>query len=207
MLKHHGYNVTILEKEDFSSRRGYDAGISIRDEVLDFLRKHDRVKRDMTIECPPGTNLSLDGKPTVQRGQTMTLTSWALLISILRATFDGTTSEAVPEAPPFQASDGIGIYISKARVSKLGEDGGRLRVEYENLAQKNEEKILTDIIIVADGSNSSVRKLLVANVERKYAGYMLWRGTAREELVDSKWNDLYSAKSTFSSQKGNSLLT
>jgi 2-polyprenyl-6-methoxyphenol hydroxylase-like FAD-dependent oxidoreductase len=206
MLMHHGYTVTILEKEDLFSRQGFDAGISIREEVIGFLKKHDRVKPNMTITCPPGSLISLDGKPTAQRGQTMTLTSWALLIRVLRANFDGKTSKAVPNAPKPQEDDGKATYKSKACVVGIKEVGDKVQIEYEDFDSQRKEKISADFVIVADGSNSSTRSILIPEVKRVYAGYMLWRGTTREEAVDRKWNEIYSAKSTFSFTKGSYLL-
>jgi 2-polyprenyl-6-methoxyphenol hydroxylase-like FAD-dependent oxidoreductase len=201
MLKHHGYTVTILEKEDLLSRQGFDAGISIRDEVISFLKKHDRVKRDITITCPPGTLISVDGKPVAQRGQTMNLTSWPLLISVLRANFDGMTSKAVPAAPMPEDSDGKAVYMSKTRVMGIEEVGDEVQIEYEDLDSKKTDKISASLIIVADGSNSSTRGMLIPDVKRTYAGYMLWRGTTSEKAVDPKLNELYSGKFSFSFHK------
>lgn len=53
MLKHHGHNVTILEQEVSPRREGYDAGIKLGPANEEFLRRHDRVKRDMIIKCDP----------------------------------------------------------------------------------------------------------------------------------------------------------
>ncbi|KAF2643544.1 FAD/NAD(P)-binding domain-containing protein [Massarina eburnea CBS 473.64] len=208
MLKHHGYTVTILEKEDLVSRPGYDAGLSIRSEVLDFLEKHDRVKRDMFIACEPGTLISLDGKPKAQRGQTMTLTSWALLVGVLRANFDGRTSKAIPIVPEDRDSDGTATYISGARVINVRDLGEKVQIDYEDAVDETKEmmSISADFVVVADGSNSSIRSILVPEVERKYAGYMLWRGTTREGIIGQEWNDLYSEKSTFSFGKGQYIL-
>jgi 2-polyprenyl-6-methoxyphenol hydroxylase-like FAD-dependent oxidoreductase len=141
MLKHHGYTVTILEKQDLVARSGFDAGLSIRDEVLAFLAKHDRVKRDMLITCPPGSNISLDGKPSAQRGQTMTLTSWALLVHVLRANFDGRVSAAVPVAPGSREGDGRGTYISNALVLGLKDVGEKVEVVYEDGGGRNMELV------------------------------------------------------------------
>jgi flavin-dependent dehydrogenase len=76
MLKHHGYDVTILEQETSPSRQGDDAGITIGPAVQRFLEKHDRVKRDMVIPRPPGVRININGEPGAQHGQTMVNTSW-----------------------------------------------------------------------------------------------------------------------------------
>jgi hypothetical protein len=83
MLKHHGYNVTVLEQETSPSRQGYDAGITVGPAVQDFLKEHDRVNREMVITCPPGVKININGEPKAQRGQTMVNTSWGLLVSVI----------------------------------------------------------------------------------------------------------------------------
>lgn len=117
MLKHHGYTVTILEREISPSRQGYDAGIKIGPAVLNFLEKHDRVKRDMIMTCSPGVKINIEGKPKAQQGQTMTNTSWGLMMSVLRANFDGLTSKAVPLAPKPIGSDGEALFWHGALVT------------------------------------------------------------------------------------------
>lgn len=197
MLKHHGYSVTILEQEVSSSREGYDAGIKIGPAVEAFLNKHDRVKRDMTITCPPGFVINLEGKPKAQRGQTMITTSWGLITSVLRANFDGFTTAAVPVAPELKDSDGVATFRSGARATSVNEVGDQAEVKFENFESGIIETLKASLVIVADGSNSSIRRAFLPNIEREYLGYICWRGTVAEERIDDKWNDLYAEKATF----------
>jgi 2-polyprenyl-6-methoxyphenol hydroxylase-like FAD-dependent oxidoreductase len=196
MLKHHGYNVTILEQEVSPSRQGYDAGIKIGPAVEAFLNKHDRVKRDMTIICPPGFMINMEGKPKAQRGQTMVTTSWGLIISVLRANFDGFTSAAVPIAPELKPSDGKATFRSGARATSINEVGDQAEVKLLNVESGMTETLKAGIVIVADGSNSGIRNTLLPDVKREYLGYMCWRGTVREENIDDQWNELYAEKAT-----------
>jgi 2-polyprenyl-6-methoxyphenol hydroxylase-like FAD-dependent oxidoreductase len=197
MLKHHGYNVTILEKEAGTFRAGYDAGIKIGAEVLEFLENHDRVKRDMMITCFPNTLFDVTGKPNPQRGaQILTMTSWGLFIQVLRANFDGTTSIGVPVAPETMESDGKAVFKSGTRaIGFEEEEGGRVKVEFIN--EGTTETLTASMLIVADGSNSNMRSILLPDVKKEYVGYMCWRGTVQEEEVDEKWNEMYSDKVTF----------
>jgi 2-polyprenyl-6-methoxyphenol hydroxylase-like FAD-dependent oxidoreductase len=196
MLKHHGYNVTILEQEVSPSRQGYDAGIKIGPAVEAFLNKHDRVKRDMTITCPPGFMINMEGKPKAQRGQTMVTTSWGLIVSVLRANFDGFTSAAVPVAPELKHSDGKATFRSGARATSVNEFGDQAEVKLLNIESDMTEALKASIVIVADGSNSGIRNTLLPDVKREYLGYMCWRGTVREENIDDKWNELYAERAT-----------
>lgn len=208
MLKHHGYTVTILEQSASESRHGYDAGIKIGPEVEQFLEKHDDVKYDMVITCLPGVNISIDGRPKPGRGQTIVNTSWGLFNSILRANFDGRVCKAIPVAPAKRAGDGVARYVHGARVTDVKEEAeaGRVQVWYEDVDGTARDPLVTDMVIVADGSTSSTRRILLPEVERRYAGYMCWRGTVAEECVDEKWNELYAEKTTFHLMKNTYLL-
>jgi 2-polyprenyl-6-methoxyphenol hydroxylase-like FAD-dependent oxidoreductase len=206
MLKHHGYNVTILEQETSPSRQGYDAGIKIGPAVEEFLNKHDRVKRNMTITCPPGFMINMEGKPKAQRGQTMVTTSWGLMVSVLRANFDGFTSTAVPVAPEPKHSDGKATFRSGARVTSVNEVEGQAEVQFLDAEKGVTEVLKASIAIVADGSNSGIRSTLLPDVKREYLGYMCWRGTVREENIDDKWNELYAEKATLQLMDKNYLL-
>jgi len=196
MLKHHGYNVTILEQETSPSRQGYDAGISIGPAVQDFLEKHDRVKREMTIKSPPGVKFNIHGEPRAQRGRTMVSTSWGLLVSVLRANFDGRTSKAVRVAPESQDGDGKATFRFGTRVTGVDDVDGKVSVQFEDVDTGATQTLTAGLVIVADGSNSSIRKALLPDVKREYLGYMCWRGTAREDQIDQKWNKLHAEKMT-----------
>jgi 2-polyprenyl-6-methoxyphenol hydroxylase-like FAD-dependent oxidoreductase len=200
MLKHHGYNVTILEQEVSAFRhRGYDAGIKIGPAVDEFLKKHDRVKREMTVTCPPGFLINIEGKPKMHRGQTVITTSWGLMISVLRANFDDFTSTAVPVAPGPQEGDGEAIFRFAARATSVdvNEVDGKAEVHFLDAKSGMTQVLRASMAIVADGTNSSIRRTLLPDTQRNYLGYMCWRGTAREEDVGEKWNELYAERATF----------
>jgi 2-polyprenyl-6-methoxyphenol hydroxylase-like FAD-dependent oxidoreductase len=200
MLKHHGYNVTILEQEVSAFRhRGYDAGIKVGPAVDEFLEKHDRVKREMTVRCPPGFVINIEGKPKLQRGQTVITTSWGLLVSVLRANFDGFTSTAVPIAPGPQKGDGEATFRFGACATRVDVDkiDGKAEVHFLDAKSGTSHILRASMAIVADGTNSSMRRTLLPDTQRNYLGYMCWRGTAREEDVHEKWNELYAEKTTF----------
>lgn len=197
MLRNHGYNVTILEQEISPRREGYDAGIKVGPANEEFLKRHDRVKRDMIIKCDPGFMIDVNGRPKPQHGQTMLMTSWGLMVSVLRANFDGLTSTAVPVAPEPQTSDGKADFRFGTRVTDLEDIDDRVKVSFMNANSGTTEVVIADIAVVADGSNSAIRQMLLPDVKREYSGYMCWRGTVREGDIDEKWNSIYSEKATF----------
>lgn len=197
MLKHHGYNVIILEQ--FSGTRdGYDAGITIGPEVKGFLAKHDRVQRPFALTCTPPLNINIQGKPRLEHKQTLVMTCWALLSKVLRANFDGVTSKAVPVAPVPRPSDGVVEYRSGARVTAVRDIGDRVEVSYEDVDSHATTTISASLVIVADGSTSSMCKQLAPEVNRKYAGYICWRGTISESCIkNTEFNEKYSGKLAF----------
>ncbi|KAL1612161.1 hypothetical protein SLS60_000385 [Paraconiothyrium brasiliense] len=206
MLKHHGYDVTVLEQ--FSGTRdGYDAGITIGPDVMSFLAKHDRVQCPFALTCTPPIKFNIHGKPRLEHKQTMVMTCWALLSKILRANFDGVTSNAVPVAPESRATDGTVEYRSGCRVLDVKDMGSRVEVHYEDAGSHVRTAISAGLVVVADGSNSSIRKLLAPDVERQYAGYICWRGTVSESSVENKgFNEKYSGKVAFHFMKGNYII-
>ncbi|PSN70503.1 hypothetical protein BS50DRAFT_632377 [Corynespora cassiicola Philippines] len=134
MLKHHGYNVTIIEQEASTFRPGYNAGMSLRGEAGAFLEAHDRVGRDMVIEGTSGEN-----RPAPQRGITLRNTSWGLLVRVLRANFDGVMSKAVPVAPATRKGSGKTMFKNGVRGVNLQEAGQKVTVERTLLSDVNRD--------------------------------------------------------------------
>lgn len=192
MLKHHGYTVTILEQQEASTaRQGFDAGIHMGPDVQSFLKEHDRVRRDFTVTCTPSVKYNVHGRPKLERGQTLVMTSWGLLWTILRANFEWYRSEIVPVAPRAGETDGVVEYRNGARVVDVRDVGDRVEVRFEDVRAQTGHSISADLVIVADGSGSSMRSVLMPGVTRQYAGYMCWRGTVKERLIDDETNKLY----------------
>lgn len=197
MLKHHGYNVTILEQEVSTSRQGYDAGIKLGPNILSFMKNHNRVNREYKIDSVSPVTFNADGKAKPAHKQTMIATSWGLFGSILRANFSGTSSTAVPEAPESKSGDGKVKYRNGARVTDLKDVGDKIQVHFEDTTSGLGESISADLVVVADGSNSSIRGMLMPEVKRQYAGYVCWRGTVPEDAIEARYNQEYAEKFTF----------
>lgn len=184
MLKHHGHNVTILEKEISDERHGYDTGIKIGPDVHDFLNKHCHVSREFTITCKAPVKFNIEGKPKHEHSQTMTSTNWSLFMRILRANFDGIPLEAVPSAS--KSEQGNVTFRHGAKAVDIEEVGSNLQVRFEDAINGGMHSVTSDLVIVADGSTSSLRKKLLPGVERRYSGYVSWRGTVPEDAVTDK---------------------
>jgi 2-polyprenyl-6-methoxyphenol hydroxylase-like FAD-dependent oxidoreductase len=198
MLKNHGHGVTILEKAISDDRHGYDTGIKIGPDVLDFLSKHCHASREFTITCKAPIKFNIEGKPKPEHSQSMTSTNWSLFVSLLRANFDGITSKAVPTAPESDQGNSVVAYRHGAKVVDIEEVGSSLQVHFEDAINGGTHSMTSDLVIVADGSTSLLRKMLLPNVERKYAGYVSWRGTVQEEAVlDKETSRKYAGKFVF----------
>ncbi|KAF1972676.1 hypothetical protein BU23DRAFT_568878 [Bimuria novae-zelandiae CBS 107.79] len=148
-----------------ATREGHDAGVSIGPAIRSFLTKHDRVRREFTLTCTPPVKISQEGKSELNENQTMVMTNWGLLVKVLRANFDGTTSKVIPTAPGPEAGDDIVEYKSGARVTDLKDVGDRVEVQYEDIHSHAMETISAHLVVVADGSTSSMRRLLMPDVD------------------------------------------
>ncbi|KAF2278120.1 uncharacterized protein EI97DRAFT_440639 [Westerdykella ornata] len=69
LLKHHGFNVTILEKDTSPICRGYDAGVKEGLDMLAFLDKCDQVKHPQTISCLTPRTINQEGKASWSAGK------------------------------------------------------------------------------------------------------------------------------------------
>jgi 2-polyprenyl-6-methoxyphenol hydroxylase-like FAD-dependent oxidoreductase len=59
------------------------------------------------------------------------------------------------------------------------------------------ERREADLVIAADGWNSSVRRALLPDVEPVYAGYVAWRGVAQERDLPKQVLDVFTDRFTF----------
>lgn len=197
MLKNHGYNVTILEKHLSAHREGYNSGIKIGPDVLEFIQKHSRISQEFTITCKAPLKFNMEGKARPEHSQTMTSTSWGLLVSFLRASFDGATSGVVPTCPAPEPGHGTMVFRNGAKVTEVKETDNNVEVHFEDVSKGTSHILTSNFVIVADGSTSSLRRILLPNVQRQYAGYVSWRGTVPEEAVDPEASKKYSGKFAF----------
>jgi 2-polyprenyl-6-methoxyphenol hydroxylase-like FAD-dependent oxidoreductase len=203
-----GYNVTILERRLPSALRDQGAGISLstpysplRDSfkklgtsgspLTDFLEQYDRTKIP-TLSIKEFQYLNKDGSVKEKIDIMAQFASWELLYNIMRANFDGGYELGYVRAAGKREGDGISTYISGVRVIDLKEIGNLVRVEYDSTEGRS--TLEADIVVAADGASSTVRKLLLPEVGRIYAGYVIWRGTVRESLLEEETRTFLSGK-------------
>ena len=115
------------------------------------------------------------------------LTNWKTLYYRLRANFDGLSSEYVPAPPEDLPTDGTVIYDVGKRVTDISYDkGSGISLTFEDVEQGGSKVLYPDLVIAADGANSSIRKLLFPELEVSYAGYLTWRGVVPENDVSEE---------------------
>lgn len=105
------------------------------------------------------------------------MTTWDAMYYRLRANFDAYPSPYCPAPPPLEDGEGEGVFDTGKRVLKVEGTAKGVRVDVEDVATGEGRTYDADIVIAADGANSSIRRQLQPNLKREEPGYVLWRGT------------------------------
>lgn len=194
MLHRLGHNIRILDQSTAALRTDQAAGMTTGPEGKEFFAQHDRYPARYSFACP-GVQI-FDKVANVARRLNipMNISSWNMLYYRLRANFDGLRSEFCPEpiSPALEAgsSPGASYDLGKRAVDVTYTDG-LVTVEYEDLLKGGHGTVHADLVIVADGSNSTLRRRLVGDLPRRYAGYVAWRGTVEERAVSEDTMKLF----------------
>ncbi|KAJ8123515.1 hypothetical protein ONZ43_g561 [Nemania bipapillata] len=139
-------------------------------DVMDLLRDHDRLKKTFTYEIDGLQSLDTGNKPRVIVTSKRDITSWDALYYRLRSNFDGST------------------YHSSTRVLDVGRPNASdayLTVTSLNLHTNTVSERNADLVVGADGADSMIRAKYQPAVQRRYAGYVVWRGTVQEERLSN----------------------
>ena len=203
MVKRLGHNVRILEQNTSSIRTDQAAGMGTGPEGREFFEKHDVCRSPYSFACP-GFQI-LDKQANVKRtiNLPLNLTSWNVLYYRLRANFDGLQSDFCPNPPPASEFEGSAVYDLGKKATNVVYVDGLVTVEFEDLIRGGSGSTHGDMVIVADGSNSSVRRSLVTKPERAYSGYVAWRGTVAEREVSEETRKLFDKRfNGFTMQQG-----
>lgn len=191
-LKRLGHNVHILERNPLPLFQGNGAGILAGAETRDYMAKFDRSHRNFIAPTMFRHYLDIHGQEVHREDWEHHATSWDLLYHILRANFDGVKSDYCTVPDP---AGGKATYESDANVTSMEVDKDGVTLFYE---QNNEQRFVRgDVCLAADGASSRIRTLLKLEVQRKYAGYVVWRGTVPETEASKSLADTVASCITF----------
>jgi 2-polyprenyl-6-methoxyphenol hydroxylase-like FAD-dependent oxidoreductase len=195
VLKHAGHNVRILE-QDNNERESHMAGVCLGRDAKDFLAKHDRVDEPFSHESKQVQVLKQDGKAHVFYNARRDLTSWDTLYFRLRANFDAYPSTYYPNPPSVHDGHGTAMYQPRTRVLHIARSKEKVDLTIEERDTKTITTLTPDLVIAADGPNSSIRATYLPRSLRQYAGYIAWRGTVLESNVSAETRALFDAHAT-----------
>ena len=107
------------------------------------------------------------------------MTTWDATYYRLRANFDGMESSYCPHPRALEEGEGEGVYETGRRVLRVDElpEGAGVKLLTEDVESGDQHTFEADVVIAADGANSSIRPQLNPDLRREESGYVLWRGT------------------------------
>ena len=158
-LRNRGWQVNVFERADELADRG--AGIVTQDQLYSTLRAAGvMVRPEMGIPSRGRLMLNADGEVMGTYDMEQVLTSWGLIYRVLReqvavsSYHNGVALEAIE-----QGETGCVAIFS------------------------NGDRVESDWVIGADGTQSTVRHLVDPEVPVNYCGYYIWRGLVDECLI------------------------
>lgn len=195
MLKRLGHVVRIFERNPTPLLHNQGAGVVAGGDTQAFFNKYDATRRPIAVTSKLRQYLDLQGNQIYEEGTLQKMTSWDLLYYLLRANFDGVESGYCKVPEPLE-TDGQGTYEYGRMVNSAKDLGEQVEIQYEDKRGKV-GMTTADVVIGADGPSSTLRNILLPNVERIYAGYVAWRGTVPEHEAPPVAKETFVEKFTF----------
>ena len=178
VLKRLGHTVRIFERNPTPLLHNQGAGVVAGGDTQAFFNNFDATKRPIAVTSKLRQYLDREGRQIHEESLAQRMTSWELLYYLLRANFDGVKSDYCEVPGPIDG-EGKGTYEYGHLVNDVHDTGDKIEVEHQD-REGNIEKTVADLVIGADGPSSTLRKILLPDVQRMYAGYVAWRGTVPE---------------------------
>lgn len=173
-LRGAGAEVQVYEKSRSEmSDRG--AGLVVQMEVLQLLEDLGIATRnDVSVPTLSRQYLNRDGSVAMSDRSRQLMTSWDTIYRQLK--------DAFPEKNYHYASRLKNFEQNESNVTARFEDG---------------REISCDLLIGADGANSTLRRQLLPDVLPEYAGYVAWRGLVAESELEPAIARVFQNKFTF----------
>lgn len=192
-LKHAGHSVTIVER-DGSERESHMAGIGMGVDVFRLLARHDRIGSPFSSRSTQVQLVNRDGSVKIMAYGRGGITSWDAFYYRLRSIFDGYVSSFYPKAPQSSDTDGRVSYESGQEVIQVArddEDGSQMVLTVRHLDTQAISTTKADLVIGADGASSSIRTKYLPASDRRFVGYVTWRGTVPESKVSEATRETF----------------
>ena len=154
-----GWNVTVHEKVE-SPLSGRGAGIATYDELADLVFKATGNNQVLGTKAKTRVSLDIKGNINSSYDYPQVYTSWQHLFSLLR--------NNIKNSKYFMNDDCIKIIQDDESATALFSNG---------------KKKKSDLIIIANGMKSVIRKYVDQNAIPQYAGYVGWRGVVNEKDI------------------------
>lgn len=201
-LRRLGHKVTILERSPVPLLHDQGAGVVAGSETLQWVEQFGQSRRtaeDISVLSQQRLYLDRKGNVIDRENSNQRMTSWGVLYSIGRECFDGRHEQSNSTKPAEDAS-----YEYGRTVTGIEDQGDAVEVKFtqgrpEESSEPQESSIRGDFLLVADGPSSRMRKTLLGDstAQRKYAGYVAFRGTVPEKELSQTANDVFVEKFSF----------
>ncbi|KAK4505572.1 hypothetical protein PRZ48_003535 [Zasmidium cellare] len=188
--------VRILERSPTALLHNQGAGVVAGNETQVFFSEYVKPGKEIAITSALRHYLDRDGKiiPESAEHRQQRMTSWDLLYHLLRWRVEGMQSSYVER---LGANDGPkATYENGCTVQSIEDVPDGVKVTWIH-KDHGEQSDTVDLVIGADGASSTIRRLLQPDVERKYAGYVAWRGTVPEDQLSPEAKEVFIEKFTF----------
>jgi 2-polyprenyl-6-methoxyphenol hydroxylase-like FAD-dependent oxidoreductase len=197
--------IRILERSPTALLHNQGAGIVAGNETQEFMDKFVKPGRDIAVTSKLRHYLDRSGKVmdgSVENKQ-QRMTSWDLLYHLLRWRVEGLDSEYVDGLDADERPKAS--YENGCTVTSLERSGDLVKLTWTS-KDHGEQTGETDLIIAADGASSTIRRLVKPGVERRYVGYVAWRGTVPENELSDQAKNVFEEKFPFYHSTGTQAL-
>jgi 2-polyprenyl-6-methoxyphenol hydroxylase-like FAD-dependent oxidoreductase len=179
VLRSVGYSVHVLERSSPETLQSQAAGIRAGPELHSFIETYVR-DFDPNYAIAPDLfeimKKSGEVELAIPPADPLRLTTWKRVYDMLKEAL------RVDEKGAETA-----VYETRMKVEDVKDEGEKVSVTYRILDNDTTKTLEADLVIAADGAQSTVRKIVSDNViAPKYAGYVTWRGRVPEEILSAE---------------------
>jgi 2-polyprenyl-6-methoxyphenol hydroxylase-like FAD-dependent oxidoreductase len=196
MLRSLGHNVHIIEQSQSVVRSDHAAGITAQPQVVEFFRRYGFSKETWSVHCPGVQFLDANANVKWFIKKPLEMTSWTVLYNHLRERFDYRQKDNLDQGSN-TTSEPTATWSFGRRATNIVDGGKAVTIEFEELPHRQTGSIKADLVLVAEGSGSTARRILLPGTDRRYSGYLAWRGTVTEANVSDETRKVLGSRLTY----------